>query len=406
MSGPLEGYRIVELAGYVAAPAATRVLADLGAEVIKVEAFSGDPYRTNAPVYHMPNDSDIEDPCFDLVAVNKKFIALNLKNEKAKEVFNNLLSKSDVLVTNTREQSLERLGYSYSQVKEAFPHLIYAHMVGYGLKGSKSETPGYDYTCFAARGGVTASLYEKGGAPMIPGPAFGDLQASMVMVAGILAALINREKTGKGDRVVTSLHGTAVYNVGLLHSASQFGYIYPISRKEAFNPFNNTYKTSDDHWVQLCIPNFNGDFDRVMKAIGREDLCGDERYCNISRLCESGLLSEFVSIMDAQLSQRTVDEWRTIFKENDIPYERCLTSLEVLDDPECWSNGFLRNVTYPTGLECIAVNSPIQMDSMGEPPYRTSRGIGADTEEILQKLGYSVDEISGFEQENIALQHE
>lgn len=406
MARPLEGIRVVELAGYVAGPGCSRVLADLGAEVIKVEAFKGDPYRTNAPVYHMPAETDLEDPCFDIVAVNKKFLALDLKKEEGHSVFDRLLETADVLVTNTRPDALQRLGYAYDQIKDRFPQLIYGHLVGYGPFGHKANMPGYDYTCYSARGGVTVSLAEKGGAPIVPGPAFGDLQAAMTLATGILAALHGRSVTGKGDHVMVSLHGTAVYMMSLPHTASQYGYEMPFSRKSAFAPFNNTYRTRDDRWVQLCVPDYNGDYNRFIKAIGREDLVDCERYCNITRLCENGLVEEFIAVIDTQLAQKDLDEWVHIFREADISFERCLTSREVLDDDEAWENGFLRKVTYPTGNERIAINNPIWIEGAGGmAPFVPSRGVGSDTDEILSMLGYGQDEITQMKTDGIALQH-
>lgn len=406
MSRPLQGLRVVELAGYVAGPGAAKVLADLGAEVVKVEAFKGDPYRTNAPVYHMPDETDLEDPCFDVVAANKRFVALNLKNDDARAVFDRLLGTADVLVTNTRPDSLERLGYAYDQIRDKFPRLVYGHLVGYGPFGHKANLPGYDYTCYAARGGVTASLCEKGGAPMVPGPAFGDLQAAMTLACGILAALQGRATTGKGDHVIVSLHGTAVHMMSLPHTASQYGYEMPFSRKSTLAPFNNTYRTRDDRWVQLCVPDFNGDYNRFMKAIGREDLVDDERYCDITRLCADGRLEEFIAIIDAQLATKDLEEWVRIFRAADISFERCLTSREVLDDEEAWENHFLRKVTYPTGNQHIAVNNPIWIESAGGmAPFVPSRGVGADTEAVLSELGYTENEISRLEEGGAALQH-
>lgn len=406
MPRPLEGVRVVELAGYVAGPGCARVLADLGAEVIKVEAFTGDPYRTNAPVYHMPDETDLEDPCFDVVAVNKKFLALDLKQEKGRAVFERLLQTADVLVTNTRPDSLQRLGYSYEQLKDTFPRLVFGHLVGYGPFGEKADAPGYDYTCYSARGGITASLCEKGGAPIVPGPAFGDLQAAMTLACGILAALNQRHASGKGDHVVVSLHGTAVYMMSLPHTASQYGYEMPFSRRSTFAPLLNTYRTRDDRWVQLCVPDFNGDYNRFVKAIDREDLVDDERYCNITRLCNNGLLEEFISLIDGQMAQRDLEEWVRIFREHDISFERCLTSREVLDDDEAWRNGFLRKVTYPTGNERIAINNPIWIEGAGGmAPFAPSRGVGSDTDEVLASLGYSPAQVEQLKQEGVALQH-
>ena len=404
MNGPLEGYRVIELASYVAGPGSTRLLADWGAEVIKLESFMGDEYRTNAPIYKMPTESDLENPCFDVVAVNKRFLAMDLRTEEGKRIFDELLAGADVLMTNTRQASLERLGYDWDTVKERFPHLVYAHMSGYGDKGAERNTPGYDYTCYAARGGVTGSLYERGESPMVPGPAFGDLQASVCLAAGILAALLQRERTGRGDRVTVSLHGTAVYMMHLIHSAAQYGYLLPASRKEAMNPFNNTYRTADDKWMQLAVADFNGRYNHIMKTLGRPDLVDDPRYSNISHLREAGYHREYIEILEEAIARHTLDEWAQIFKEADVAFEPLRTSLDVLEDPEVWANDFARKITYPTGNERIVFNNPIHIDSLGVPPFNPSRGIGADTIDVLSELGRSDEEIKDLIAKGVVVQ--
>lgn len=406
MAKPLEGIRVIELATYVAAPASARVLADLGAEVIKIESASGDPFRRNASVYHMPEESDLENPCFDSVAVNKSFMALDLKSDKGKEVLEKLLEGADVFITNTREASLERLGLDYQSLSDKYPRLIYAHMLGYGRSGEMRNVPGFDYTCFGARGGVTATLSDtESDYPMVPGPAFGDFQASMCLTAGILAALLERDKTGKGNRVTASIHGTAVYNMSLAHAASQYGYTIPMSRKSASNPFNNTYRSKDGFWIQLCVPDYNGDYDHFVIAIGREDLVGDARYNDIGELCSNGMLRKFIDIIDEALAQKDRDEWVDIFRAADISFESCLTSKEVLEDTEAWDNGYMRRFTYPTGHESIVFNNPLRLESQGEPPFKPSRGIGADTRMILETLGYSTSTIDEMIETGVAVQH-
>jgi crotonobetainyl-CoA:carnitine CoA-transferase CaiB-like acyl-CoA transferase len=191
----------------------------------------------------------------------------------------------------------------------------------------------------------------------------------------------------------------------LPHSAAQDGYLLPFSRKEAMNPFNNTYQTADGPWIQLCVADYNGGYNHFMEVIGRPDLVDDNRYCNITRLREEGYHREFIEILEEQIAKRTLSEWTVAFREGDIAFEPLKTSLDVLEDPETWANGFVRKITYPTGNERTVFNNPIHIESQGMPDFRPSRGVGADSVSILQEAGYGEEEIRHLLENNVVLQH-
>ena len=230
MKGPLSGYKIIEFATYVAAPSGVRILADWGAEVIKIEGPSGDDYRTNWNVYCMPGESDLYNPCFDLVGVNKRFMVVDLRTDEGREILYKLLEDAQAFVTSARDKALKKLGCDWETLHAKFPRLVYGHVRGYGENGALHDMPGYDYTAYHARSGVGGSLYEKGG------------------------SLVGAERTGVGDRVVVSLNAVGVYVMSLAHTAAQYGgYILPTSRRSTSNPFNSTYKTKDNKWIQFCV---------------------------------------------------------------------------------------------------------------------------------------------------------
>lgn len=174
----------------------------MGADCIKIESHKGDPARTQGAVFNMPFTDD-ENLAFDVANLNKKFITLNLKTEKGLEVCYKLLEEADVFVTNTRTKSLVKLGLDYDTLKERFPKLIFAQVLGYGEKGPEKDTAGFDVTCYMARGGVFGTTVNRGDAPMIPTNGFGDFQVAMALASGICAALYRREKSGEGDKVIT-----------------------------------------------------------------------------------------------------------------------------------------------------------------------------------------------------------
>jgi crotonobetainyl-CoA:carnitine CoA-transferase CaiB-like acyl-CoA transferase len=385
---PLEGVKVVELTGFYAAPTVPRVLGDWGAEVIKIEPPAGDPSRTQGGVFNMPYN-DEENPAFDIANLNKKFITLNLKKAEAKEAAYKLLESADVLVTSYRTKALEKLGFSYEELSKRFPKLIFAQILGFGEHGPEKDTAGFDATAYVCRGGILTAMTERGESPLLEPNAYGDFQATMCLVSGISAALFAREKTGLGDKVTVSLHHTALFMMNVAIASSQFGNVYPKSRKEVSNPFNNTYESKDERWFLFCAPEYNKVFPKIMKLIGREDLINNDDYNTVEEVNRRGKNREIIEIIEKELAKKNLDELMKIFKENDIANEKGYTMEEIINDEQAWANDCLRKIEYPTGGEAILPTSPVRFSSLGNPDMVTSKPLGYHTEEILSKYGYS-----------------
>ncbi len=277
---PLEGIKVVDLTTYMATPATGRILGEWGAEVIKVEAAKGDPCRvTQAAVFNMPM-SDEENLAFDMVNLNKRFISLNLKSKTGAEVMDKLLANADVFITNTRTKSLKKLSLDWETLHAKYPRLIMGHGLGYGKRGAEKDDPGFDVTCYMARGGVFGTTVNRGDSPMIPTNGYGDLQASMFLAAGICAAIVGRATTGEGDYVTCALQHAGVFTLMTGMISAQYGNPYPKSRLEVICPFNNVYMTGDGKYVAMCDPEYDRDYNKIMKLIGREDLVDDPKYIN------------------------------------------------------------------------------------------------------------------------------
>ena len=390
---PLSGVTIIELATYAAAPAALRVLADWGAEVIKVEAFDGDPYRRQAPVFNIPLMEN-ENLSYDMTSLNKKFISLNLKHPKGMEAYHRLLAKADMMVTSFRQKALDKLGLDYNTLKEKYPRLIVGQMFGYGDKGPEKDTAGYDVTCYVARGGILGSFHERGTSPINEPNAFGDYQVAITLASGLCAALYAREKNGKGDRVITSLFHHAIWAMSVPIMSSQYGNTYPKSRMEVANPFNNSYKTSDDRWLIICVPDYDVYYKKLMGIFGREDLFEDADINTIGAVLAKSTQSKVISAISESMSKKTLKEWLAIFKENDVPCESGALPKEILEDEQAWAIDGLRKVKYPSGNERIITTTPVRFDSMGDPDAVIARELGADTAAILKQHGYSDAELA------------
>lgn len=191
---PLSGIKVVDLTSYLAAPTTGRVLAEWGADVVKVESFGGDPARRQAGVFNMPMADD-ENLAFDYANFGKKFVTLNLKSETGMEVMMKLLADADVFLTSNRTKSLVKMGLDFETLHEKFPRLVYAQVTGYGDHGAEKDAAGFDVTCYMARGGVFGTTVNRGDAPLIPTNGLGDFSVSLFLAAGISTALYAREKS-------------------------------------------------------------------------------------------------------------------------------------------------------------------------------------------------------------------
>ena len=389
---PLEGIKVVDLTTYMATPATGRVLGEWGADVIKVEASKGDPCRvTQAAVFNMPM-SDEENLAFDMVNLNKRFIALNLKSETGKEIMYKLLEQADIFITNTRNKSLQKLGLDWETLHEKFPRLIMGHGLGYGKYGAEKDDPGFDVTCYMARGGVFGTTVNRGDSPMIPTNGYGDMQASMFLAAGLCAAVIGREKTGVGEYVTCALQHAAVYTLIVGMISAQYGNPYPKSRLEVICPFNNVYMTGDGKYIAMCDPEYDRDYNKIMGLIGRDNLIDDPKYVNCVKMNEANLNAEVVSIMDEALAKMTSEEALKLFKDAGIPIEPCQTPLDVYEDQNVWDNDYLVKIKYPEAERNIPT-APIQFDSVPAPEFIPTGKLGSSTVEVMRELGYSDDQI-------------
>jgi len=401
MMKPLEGLKVIELATFIAGPTCARAFADWGADVVKVENPKGDPMRGAGSNTKMPVLPE-ENPGFDLCNIGKKSLVLNLRTGSGMDVLNKMLSASDVFITNNRTQALEKMGLSYEQIKQKHPHIIFAQVLGYGEKGPLRDKPGFDFTAYYAKGGLTGTLYEKGTSPLNPVPGFGDNQVAMYLAGGILAALHKRNQTGIGDKVTVSLYHAAIFALNNAITASQYGFSYPVTRTEVVSPFLNTYRTRDDRWLQIAAPEYDRLFPVIMQAIGREDLIGNEQYCKLKNLAQYN--TEVVKIIEDKIAERDADEWVEIFDNFDVPCEKASRWDEIISDRQAWENEYLHEINYATGNVRTLVDLPVKLDSLGKANHKRGPLIGENSIEILKSFGYSLEEIDQLLAEKVVLQ--
>lgn len=390
---PLQGVKVVDLSTFLATPTTGRVLGEWGADVIKVEAAKGDPGRVNqAVVFGMPS-SDDENLGFDMSNMHKRFVSLNLKTDKGLEVFHKLLADADIFITNNRAKSLAKMGLDWESLHARHPRLIMGHGLGYGKKGPEKDVAGFDVTCYMGRGGVFGTTVNKGDAPMIPTNGYGDFQCSMFLAAGLLAAYIAREKTGEGDYVTCALQHAGIYALSTGMVSAQYGNPYPKSRTEVNNPLNNVFRSKDDKWVVLCLPEYDRDWPRVMKLIGRDELAEHAEYSVCTTVNAKGLAAEVTKILDEGFAQFTRDELLAMFKENDMPCEPAQTPTDIYEDENAIVNEYIAQVPYPDGGKwCPTV--PVQFELADTKPLKPTCMLGSATEDVMRELGYADEEIA------------
>ena len=391
---PLEGIKVVELATFIAAPCTARFLADLGADVIKVEAPMGDPLRYTAANEGRPLDQK-ENTSYDLENAGKRCIALNIKSPEGREVLEKLIADADVFITNNRQPSLIKNKLDYDTLHAKYPSLVYGFISGYGEKGPDKDLPGFDFTAFYARGGILGPLRDKTSTPMLTVQGFGDHQVAMNLAAGILASLFKAKMTGEGDQVVVSLFHSAVWDVSLMLQSSQYGADsckFPMERWENGNPLTMVYKTKDEQWLQIAMPQYDRHYPVFMQAAGHPEMIDDPKFYPQKNLYPNR--KEFSEWISALFLTKDCDEWCKLLDAADIPYAVAQNWDTLLKDEQAWASDIFYEMQYSNGNKRTLVRPPVMFKENGLPEYNRGPYLAEHTEEILGQYGYTDEEIA------------
>lgn len=399
MSMPLEGIKVVEMTAYVVGPATAMILSDFGAEVVKVEPPDGDPNRRVL-------ESGIVPPAdfnylFEFFNRNKKSIATDAKTEKGKEIIYKLVKRADVFVTNYRPAATQRLSIDYDTLSQINPRLVYAQITGYGSKGPGKDWPAFDETAFWARSGIMGILGEPGTpAPPVHG-APGDLTTSLGVFGGIMLALYHRERTGKGQKIDSSLLGTGVWVVGWdLQRTLYNGENVPRqSRKNETNPLHNTYQTKDGRWVHFSMAEADQYWSLLCKALDREDLLNDPRFDTHGKRCQNNEL--LISVLDEIMATKTLSEVKDHFYQEGLLWAPAQTTVEVANDPQVVENEFTTEYDHPSKGRFRSIDSPIRLSECPHKVRRAAPQLGQDTEKILLELGYEQAQIQELKKQKV-----
>ena len=386
----LEGLKIVELATYIAAPGAAGIMADWGAEVIKIEQPGGDPIRK---FFDSIGSDQAANPVFELDNRGKKSIVLDISKPEGHEVLTRLIQTADVFLTNVRPAALKRAKLDHESLMAGNPRLIYCSVTGYGLTGPDADRPGFDMAAYWARAGVGALTAPKGAEPFPIRTAMGDHVTSLATVSAILAAVVERQTTGKGRLVETSLLRSGVYSIGSdMAIQLRFGKLASTRpRESAVNPLANFFHTAEGRWICLLPRQGNADWPPIAKAANREDLIDDPRFAKAKARRDNG--PELVRLLDEAFSAMSYPEVAERLDAADIAWSPMQTPAEVANDPQAIAAGCIVETPDSRGGSFRAPGGPARFPGADDGPKGPAPSMGQHTDEILQGLGYSAAEI-------------
>ena len=389
---PLAGIRVIELASWAALPGGGAILADWGAEVLKIEdPRGGDPTR-GFSLTPTPDGSAQVAPIWEQNNRGKKSIALDGRTTAGRDALRRLVARADVFMTSSRPLSLERQGLSYAALREANPRLIYVHLSGYGPKGDDSWRPGFDMLCFWARAGIAKGLAGPGQDPINQRPAMGDHAVSIAIAGAVSAALFQRERTGEGQFIQASLYHTGLWinSVDVVTSFITKRDAAPLTRWMVQNPLVNSYKTKDG-WIQLVNLQSDRFWQPLCRAVGRPDLAADARYAGMEDRARHG--AALVAAFAEEFAKRTIAEWGPLLDAEDIRWGRIQSVLEATQDPQAQANGYFQTLEHPEAGSVTVVTSPIIFGDTPPQAQGAAPLLGRHTEEVLLESGFSWEEM-------------
>jgi crotonobetainyl-CoA:carnitine CoA-transferase CaiB-like acyl-CoA transferase len=390
MAGPLEGIKVVEMGVWVAGPSCAAILCDWGADVIKLEPPTGDPFRglfASALGAAVPIN-----PPFEVDNRGKRSVCLDLANTEGLAIARRLVDEADVFVTNMRPRVLEQFGMDHESVRKTNPRIVYAQLTGQGPDTPDANRASYDIGGFWSRAGVGMALTPPNGPIPQQRGGMGDHMTGVAAAGAISAALFKRERTGEGQRVAASLVRTGVYMMGWDYALEMRmgARTTTYDRFHAPNPILNPFETKDGRWIWLLLLQGDRHWPDLLRAIGREDMQQDERWKDI--VIRRGNCESLVQELDKEFAKKTMEEWGPILDAHNVWWAPVNTITQAIQDPVVRAAGAFREVQGPDG-PVPTVNSPVDFYGTPAGPRGIAPELGQHTEEVLLELGHDWEAI-------------
>jgi crotonobetainyl-CoA:carnitine CoA-transferase CaiB-like acyl-CoA transferase len=403
----LAGVKVVEVAAWTFVPAAGAVLAEWGADVIKVEPKEGgDPQRGLVTMGLVPAGRGGVNYMIEMPNRGKRSIGIDLTTDGGKEALYKLVETADVFVTNYLPGVRKKLGIDLEDIRKINPKVIYVRGSAYGTKGPGADKPGYDGVSYWSRGGVGHQLtlgVPNAESIVSARPAFGDVMGGMTIAGGIVAALFKMERTGEPSVVDVSLLALAAWNLSPDVTSSKLYDKSPIptfDRKSAPNPLVGNYKTKDDRFITLMMLQGDRFYAEFCTVIGRPDLVTDERYAEPMNRFNNRV--ELIAALDEEFAKKTLAEWSEVLQALSGAWGPVQSAYELHDDPDVIANGYIPTMTTMTGAPFAMPVNPVQFDEQQVVPPGAPEH-GQHTEELLLEAGVAWEDIERYKTEGAIL---
>lgn len=395
----LKGLKVVDFSAYIAGPGACGILADWGASVIKVERPGGDTMRH--AFADLANDLGAN-PTFDLDNRGKRGVVLDIAKSAGRDALKKLAAEADVFLTNVRPVSLKKHGLDDVTLRQLNPRLVYAVITGYGLEGPEAHLPGFDVTAFWARAGVGYMTAPKGAEPFLRTTGVGDHATSLATVSAILAALYERNSTGEGRLVQTSLLGSGVYLTSSdLAVQLKFGRVASVrQRANPMNALSNYFQSSEGRWFVHNPRGSGGGWEKFCEAAGRPELITDERFATgkARRQNAAALSAE----LDAGFAALTFEEIARRLDAADLVWAPMQTPAQVAADPQVAAAGAFVEIEDGQGGTYRSPAAPARFPGADLDRRPPAPKLGEHTREVLAELGYDAMQIDAMFAEGAA----